>query len=94
MISREDIEEFTDGEKFYAVWKRSTKNTIAFYSGKMSDLPVRGKYAEDRFLLEDTNEDGEKYIKATVTISNIIYIMKEEGGEVLENKPLDIEAVA
>ena len=92
MITREDIEEFTGGGKFYAAWKR-VDGTLAFYFGRMSGLPVRGKLTDDRFLLEHTDKDDKLRIK-TVIIPNIIFVANEEGSEVLENKPLDIEAIA
>ena len=92
MISREDIKKFTGGGKFYAAWKR-VDGTLAFYSGRMSALPVRGKLTDDRFLLEHTDKDDKMHIK-TVIIPNIIFVATEEGSEVLENMPLDMEDVA
>ena len=92
MISREDIKKFTGGGKFYAAWKR-VDGTLAFYSGRMSDLPVRGKLTDDRFLLEHTDKDDKMHIK-TVIIPNIIFVATEEGKEVLENMPLDKKGVA
>jgi len=91
MISRKDIEKFTGGGKFYAAWKK-VDGTLAFYSGRMSVLPVRGKFT-DRFLLEHTDKDDKMHIK-TVIIPNIIFVANEEGSEVLENMPLDMEDVA
>ena len=91
MLNKERIEKYTKGGKFFVAWKR-IDGSLAFYSGKMSDLPARGKLADDRFLL-DTSDDDTSVIK-TVIIPNIIFVANAEGGPVLENMPLDIEDAA
>ena len=91
MLSKKQIEEYTQGGKFFAAWKR-VDGSLALYYGRMSDLPPRGK-ADDRFLLDTFDEDDNLRIK-TVIIPNIVFIVNEEGGPALENPPLDTEAVA
>lgn len=91
MLSKKQIEEYTQGGKFFVAFKR-INGSLVLYSGRMSDLPPRGKDADDRFLL-NISDDDTSVIK-TVIIANIIFVANAEGGPALENMPLDIEDAA
>ena len=94
MITREDVEEFTSGNKFWVIWKK-TNGEYTFRSGVMSSEPARGSDADNRFLLEYPDEHDETTYR-TVIIPNIAFVgLVEEAGAVLvSNDALDIKAVA
>lgn len=92
MITREDIEEFTSGNKFWVIWKK-TNGEYTFRSGVMSSEPARGSDADNRFLLEYPDEYDETTYR-TIIIPNIAFVglVEEEGPVLVSNDALDIKA--
>ena len=92
MITREDVEEFTSGNKFWVIWKK-TNGEYTFRSGVMSSEPARGSDADNRFLLEYPDEHDETTYR-TVIIPNIAFVglVEEEGPVLVSIDALDIRA--